>query len=159
MLVDACVHRLRALALTLLLALGLTSCGSTPELVVEDAESGAEFFHVDANEVDSISLAWVHSIEKTPWEERYRVEDEHLVLTDVYLKSFGAGAPTDLEGVTRNEGGMVHTSSINREVPRLQWVHSHATSHTLTITFLNGDPPLVLDDEIPHHTFATVFVR
>lgn len=159
MLVDAHVHRLCALALTLLLTLGLTSCGNTPELVVEDAESGAEFFHVDADEVDSISLAWIHSIEKTPWEEHYRVEDEHLVLTDVYLKSFGAGAPTDLEGLTRNEDGMVHTSGINREVPRLQWVHSHATSHTLTINFLSGDPPLVLDDEIPHHTFATVYVR
>lgn len=159
MLVDAHVHRLRAFALTLLLALSLTSCASPPELVVADAESGTDFFHVNVDEVDALSLAWIHSIEKTPWEERYRVADDHLVLTDVYLKSFGAGAPTDLEGITRNEDGMVHTSSIDREIPRLQWVHSHETSHTLTITFLNGEPPLVLDDEIPHHTFATVYVR
>jgi len=37
------------------------------------------------------SLSWVHSVEKIPWQEYWRVERAALVLTEVRIKGSGAG--------------------------------------------------------------------
>jgi hypothetical protein len=41
--------------------------------------------------VDSFTLAWQHSIEKTRWEERYRVDGDKLVLVEARVEGSGAG--------------------------------------------------------------------
>jgi len=40
---------------------------------------------------DTFTLGWQHSVEKTRWEEDYRVEGEALVLTESRVEGFGAG--------------------------------------------------------------------
>ena len=40
---------------------------------------------------DAFTLAWQHSIEKTRWEEDYRVVDERLALVQSRIAGFGAG--------------------------------------------------------------------
>jgi hypothetical protein len=40
------------------------------------------------------SLAWIHSVEKTRWEERYRVEGQRLVLWQARIQGMGAGMET-----------------------------------------------------------------
>jgi hypothetical protein len=37
------------------------------------------------------TLAWQHSVEKTRWEERYRVEGDRLALTEARVQALGAG--------------------------------------------------------------------
>ena len=37
------------------------------------------------------TLAWVHSVEKTRWEERYRVAGVELMLTEARVEGNGAG--------------------------------------------------------------------
>jgi hypothetical protein len=37
------------------------------------------------------TLAWTHSIEKTRWQERYRVEGDALVLVEARVEGTGAG--------------------------------------------------------------------
>ena len=37
------------------------------------------------------TLAWDHSVEKTRWEERYRVDGARLVLTQARIQGSGAG--------------------------------------------------------------------
>ena len=37
------------------------------------------------------TVAWSHSVEKTRWEERYRVEGARLVLTQARIQGSGAG--------------------------------------------------------------------
>ena len=37
------------------------------------------------------TLAWAHSVEKTPWEERYRVEGDGLLLFESRVQGTGAG--------------------------------------------------------------------
>ena len=39
----------------------------------------------------AFTLVWIHTIEKVPWEEDWRVEPGHLVLDTVRLKGSGAG--------------------------------------------------------------------
>ena len=37
------------------------------------------------------TLAWEHSVEKTRWEERYRIDDAQLDPIEARIQSFGAG--------------------------------------------------------------------
>ena len=39
------------------------------------------------------TVAWTHSVQKTRWEERYRVDGDALRLTEARIQSSGAGAP------------------------------------------------------------------
>jgi hypothetical protein len=40
---------------------------------------------------DTFTVAWQHSVEKTRWEEDYRVEGDRLVLTQSRVEGSGAG--------------------------------------------------------------------
>lgn len=40
---------------------------------------------------DTFTLAWQHSVEKTRWEEDYRVADHRLLLVQSRIGGFGAG--------------------------------------------------------------------
>lgn len=37
------------------------------------------------------SLSWMHSVEKVPWEEQWRVEQDKLVVVQARVKGSGAG--------------------------------------------------------------------
>jgi hypothetical protein len=63
-----------------------------------------------------LTLAWRHSVEKTRWEERYRADGDHLVLTDARIEGFGAGMEPSPDAVLR--GGW-WTWQPNRVVPAL----------------------------------------
>lgn len=121
-------------------------------VIVRDQESGSVFYEDTLADGSTFDLTWIHSIELEPWRETYRIDDGKIFLTDVYLKSYGAGAPTELEGTTTIEDGIIHTSHIDREIPQLNWIHSHATQHSLEI---NGT---IISREIPHHTFAELVI-
>lgn len=41
--------------------------------------------------VNGFTLAWMHSIEKTRWEEDWRIEGGALVITEARIRGFGAG--------------------------------------------------------------------
>lgn len=41
--------------------------------------------------VTVFSLSWMHTVEKVPWEESWRVEPTQLVLTEARVKGSGAG--------------------------------------------------------------------
>jgi hypothetical protein len=40
---------------------------------------------------ESFTLAWTHSVQKTRWEERYRVDDGRLTLVGARIEGSGAG--------------------------------------------------------------------
>jgi hypothetical protein len=40
---------------------------------------------------DHVTLQWIHSVQKTLWEEDYRVESGNLVLTEARIAGSGAG--------------------------------------------------------------------
>jgi len=41
--------------------------------------------------VSNFTLAWTHTVEKTEWQEDWRVEDNRLVLAEARVQSSGAG--------------------------------------------------------------------
>ncbi|HZP79084.1 MAG TPA: DUF1850 domain-containing protein [Pseudolabrys sp.] len=40
---------------------------------------------------DKITLSWVHTVERTPWEEDYAIENGALVIKEARVKRSGAG--------------------------------------------------------------------
>jgi len=47
---------------------------------------------------EEFTLAWTHSVEKTRWEETYRVDGDRLALIEARIQGMGAGMepPADL---------------------------------------------------------------
>ncbi|AGB35928.1 DUF1850 domain-containing protein [Natronococcus occultus] len=74
-------------------------------LVVADAESGDRLFEIPVDQGDAVTIAYTHSVEKTPIEDVYVVEDSSLRADRSVFHSFGAGLPTS--DVERTEEGYV----------------------------------------------------
>lgn len=51
---------------------------------------------------DEFTLAWDHSVEKTRWEERYRVGEGGLTLTEARVQGFGAGMEPSPDAVLKD---------------------------------------------------------
>jgi hypothetical protein len=49
-----------------------------------------------------VTVAWDHSVEKSRWEERYRIDGEHLRLVEARIRSFGAGMEPPADATLRN---------------------------------------------------------
>ena len=67
--------------------------------------------------VATFTLAWVHTIEKIPWEEDWRVEPDRLVLTESRIKGSGAGMEPPPEA--RLEGGFYRWAPENPDRPEV----------------------------------------
>lgn len=61
-----------------------------PRPVLILAAEGYDDYYLEA---ETFELHWVHSIEKEEWYEIYEVQDNSLLLTKTYFKTFGAGVP------------------------------------------------------------------
>ncbi len=132
----------------------LTGCsGPGPELQVRDQHSETVYYATPATEGTKITLAWIHSIELTPWTETYEVRDGELALVEVTLESYGAGAPSD-EGVTRIEDGVIHITELDRTVEAVRWIHSHDVDYQISM-----DGEVVVETQaIPHRSYAEILV-
>ncbi len=51
---------------------------------------------------DEFTLAWQHSIEKTRWEEHYRIQGDGLVLLEARIQGMGAGMEPPDDAVLRD---------------------------------------------------------
>lgn len=54
------------------------------------------------------TLAWTHSVEKTEWQEDYRVTGEFLTTTEVRVKGSGAGVDPGEGAMLRNGWWVFH---------------------------------------------------
>ena len=84
--------------------------------VVADAESGERLLELPVEDGSELTLAYTHSVEKTPVEERYVVNGTDLENDRIVFNSFGAGLPADAD-VTWTDDGLVAT--VDRTYERL----------------------------------------
>ncbi|MBS0320519.1 MAG: DUF1850 domain-containing protein [Proteobacteria bacterium] len=75
---------------------------------------------------DTFSVAWTHSVEKTRWEERYRVEPASLVLVEARVEGSGAGMEAG-PGARLVDGAWTWTPS-SPPLPELRLTHSPYTA-------------------------------
>ena len=69
---------------------------------------------------DAFTLSWQHSVEKTRWEERYRVDGDALRLVEASVAGFGAGMEPPADAVKRDGRWIWHPDRTLREL-RLTW--------------------------------------
>lgn len=72
--------------------------------------------------VESFTLAWTHSIEKTRWEEDWRIEGKTLVVTAARIRGTGAGMEPPADAVLKD--GAWHYKPAVKPMRQLRLSHS-----------------------------------
>lgn len=70
----------------------------------------------------SFILKWRHSVERQYWQEVYVLDGSHLMLTQTYIQSFGAGVPTSGKPIAAPNGYV--GQSVNILMPKIDWMVS-----------------------------------
>lgn len=74
--------------------------------------------------IDSFTLAWTHSVERTEWRETWRIDGAELVLDEARVRGSGAGMEPP-EGAVLVDGWWVYRPPLR--VPALHLAVSGAT--------------------------------
>ncbi len=98
-----------AVLVALLVALAGVAAGvSTGQvLVVEDVDTGERYVTEPVETGSTVELRYMHSVEKTPVNDVYRVDGETLVNTRMEFESYGWGLPARVN-VTNVNGTFVY---------------------------------------------------
>ncbi|CCG19172.1 conserved hypothetical exported protein [Taylorella asinigenitalis 14/45] len=92
------------------------------------------------------SLSWVHSVEHETWIENYEAKYGYLLLESTYLKTFGAGTPSDGEVIDAPKGFIGY--KVNRKIPMLNWV----VSQNMQGSIIADGHDWVISKEVPRFT-------
>lgn len=76
--------------------------------------------------VTAFTLSWTHSVEKTRWEEHWRVESDGLKVVEGRIEGSGAGMDPPPDAVFRDGWYIYHP-----HVPALKAVHLAASGATV----------------------------
>lgn len=123
-------------------------------LEIVDEQSGRRYGLFRVEEDARIRLSWIHSVERTPWVEQYRIRGTKLILTEARVKSFGAGVDVEAPE-SKVEGGWVVMRKMDREFDALHFIYSRRAGHQLHL----GNRDLDLKSRVSHHASVEVRIR
>jgi hypothetical protein len=121
-----------AVTLAVLLVVGVAGAAVPTQhaVVVSDAATGESLFSVPVNDGNRVTLAYNHSVEKTPVRDVYAVSGTTLDNVEMRFQSYGWGLPAR-ENVTLEDGWFVFDP--DREYESVV-VHPHpAADHRLVV--------------------------
>lgn len=102
---------------------------------------------------ETVTMKWMHSVDKTPWTEYYTIDEGEFLLDCTDLQLMGAGTPFNAPR-TEIVGDEVRLCGLNERFPELRWIHSHRVHHRIYL-----DDELVLPTSaVPHHTQVEMIV-
>ena len=105
-------------------------------LVLRDGATGEEFARYPLQEGESFSVQFVHSVNKSPVVDVYRVEDGSIYVEETIYYHFGAGVQTELnagETLTYGEDGSMVIGNIHKQIPDLRYFVGTVSDHVLTV--------------------------
>jgi hypothetical protein len=105
-------------------------------LQVEEMRSGVKLYQAPVKEGDEFSIEFVHSVERTPVKEVFRIEQDHnIYLVETEYESFGAGLPTmPYEGEESVlEGGKIRITGMRRKIEPFLVAVSPVPGHVLAV--------------------------
>lgn len=118
-------------------------------LRISDWKTGRVLVEAPAATGSRLFFGWLHSLEKIPWNEYYRIDgNSTLVLEAITFPAFGAGIPEDKGGTCRVENGLVHMEDIGQIFPELDWLNSHFATREIRL----DDALVTRGSELPQHT-------
>lgn len=86
-----------------------------------------------------VTLAWTHSVERTPWIERYVVSKRGFDLREVNVQSLGSGVEL-VAPIVRTADGWVTMRGMDKSFPTLRFIQSSLADRRLTIDDGDIDP-------------------
>ncbi|UWG47267.1 DUF1850 family protein [Halanaeroarchaeum sp. HSR-CO] len=106
---------------------------ASPVLVVSGQETGEELLVTEVDDGTTVTLEYMHSVEKTTVRDVYVVEGDSLRMTRMEFSSFGWGLPAraDIDG--RTTDGEFYITFEDRTYERLDVVPGTVAGHTLVV--------------------------
>lgn len=104
-------------------------------LYIKDNDTGKIYSKYKVEEGDEFSVGFIHSVNKSPLIDVYRIHDGKIYVDRTIYYSFGAGVQTELENDEKlviDDGAMI-VSGFNREIPNLSYFVGTVSDHTLCI--------------------------
>lgn len=150
--------------ITLILGLVITSIflyyffvkASSMKIVILDQETGKEYVHQSIDVNDELIIEWVHSVEKTLWQEKIKItEDGEIMLIETSFESYGSGVPYEKDGTVKIKDGYVILSDLNEVKDNYRWIHSQHAN----VTIYKNKEILLSPNDIPHHHKVELIVK
>ena len=120
--------------LVVVVAVGLAATSGAAEervLVVEN-DAGETLLSVPVEENTTVTVAYTHSVEKTPVRDVYAVRERDLVMTRMEFESFGAGLPSTVDVERDADGSFVYYPH-NQRTEELVVATSPVAGHELVV--------------------------
>lgn len=95
----------------------VVSASPSKTLVVTDADTGDAILETPVSDGENVTLAYTHSVEKTPIQDIYVVDDSELRTDRMVFHSHGAGLPSDADIKETDEGFVVSPNSSYETLP------------------------------------------
>ena len=119
---------LLAILILLLLAITLIPIDC---LLLEHYQTNEILFVFKVSPGDEFIMKWIHSVELTPWEEIFRIdENNEMILDRTRFQQFGAGVPDYAGTKTEIIDGYIIFSGIDQKVDLLPYGISAFAQHT-----------------------------
>ncbi len=100
-------------------------------LVLEHYQTDKPLMVFKIEPEDEFIVKWIHSVELTPWEEIFRIDDSNEIILDrTRFKQFGAGVPDEAGNKTEIKDGYVIFSGINQKIDMIPYGISSFAEHT-----------------------------
>ncbi|APW97281.1 hypothetical protein CHINAEXTREME_05615 [Halobiforma lacisalsi AJ5] len=107
-----------------------TALTADATLVVEHADGGDRVLEVPVDEGTEVTVSYMHSVEKTPVEDIYVVDDGALRMDRMVFVSHGAGLPSDADIEETDDGFVVYPDGTYE---RLNVVPGEIAGHELIV--------------------------
>lgn len=111
---------------------------NTDYLVLYNADTGERYLAEKAEQGLEFSVEFIHSVNKTPVKDTYRIKDGKIKAYSTTYRSFGAGVQTQLEEgqkMTVDDNGNMIITGYDITYDPLRYIVSAAYDHVL---FING---------------------
>lgn len=108
-------------------------------LILRNGKTGKILASYPMQEGGEFSVRFKHSVNKSPVEDRYRIENGGIVVFETVYYNFGAGVQTELEegqSLTYGKDGSMIISGIDKPIADLSYNVSPVYDHILLI---NGE--------------------
>jgi hypothetical protein len=132
--------RLSIVSLICIFALIFAGCASSPsKLVLFDDESGKIFAQWTITPEAEFAIEFVHSVNKSPVKDIFRVKGKAIQPKETVFSAFGAGMQTDLapgEKLVRNDDGTMSIIGFSQSYNELRYIVGTVSDHTL---FINNE--------------------
>lgn len=100
-------------------------------LVLEHYQTGEILLLFNVQADDEFTVKWIHSVELTPWEEIFRIDDNNKIVLDrTRFQQFGAGVPDSAGTKTEYKDGYIIFSGINQKMDLLPYGISSFAKHS-----------------------------